>query len=118
MICVIQFLISIFYSNIATYCCKKNKNMLVAILMSYIMFLVSMLFVYFIVYFIIINKILGFKELTDYFVISGYWFFDFNIKCIIPVAVSLILSSLSCVLLWKSYKNKESVINEYESQTA
>lgn len=118
MICLIQFLISLFYSNIATYCCKKNKNTLVAILMSYIMFIVSLLIVYLIVYAILINKILGFKGLTDYFVISGYWFFDFNIKCIIPVIVSLVLFFISYIVLWKSYKNKEVVICEYESQTA
>ena len=118
MICLIQFLIRLFYSNIAVYCCKKNKNKLVAILMSYIIFLVSLLFVYIILYAILINKILGFKELTDYFLISGYWFFDFDIKCIIPIIVSLILCLISCIILWKSYKNKEVVINEYESQTA
>lgn len=118
MICLIQFLISLFYSNIATYCCKKNKNTLVAILMSYIMFIVSLLIVYLIVYAILINKILGFKGLTDYFVISGYWFFDFNIMCIIPVIVSLVLFFISYIVLWKSYKNKEVVICEYESQTA
>lgn len=118
MICLIQFLISLFYSNIAAYCCKKNKNTLVAILLSYIMFIVSSLIVYLIVYAILINKILGFKELTDYFVISGYWFFDFDIKCIIPVIVSLILFSISYIVLRKSYKYKEVVICEYESQTA
>lgn len=118
MISLIQFLISLFYSNIAIYRCKKNKNTLVAILMSYITFIVSMIFVYLFVYALLINKMLGFKELTDYFIISGYWFFDFDIKCIIPVIVSLILAVLSYLFIKKSYKNKEEVINEYESQTA
>ena len=114
MVLMIQFFIILVYSNISLYCCKKNKNKLVAIIMSYIMFIVFDIIIYIVVYAIILNKLLGFKNMTDYFNIAGYWFFDSN--CIVVILISLFLHLFTFAILYHSYKNKEKVILEYEKQ--
>lgn len=115
MICLIQFFISLLYSNIALYCCKKHKNTLVAIIMSYIIFLVVELFVYLVIYVFIINKILGFKELTDYFNITGFWFFNGS-NCGVALLVAFILQLISFIVIFHSYRKKGQVIEAYEKQ--
>lgn len=118
LIVLIQFFISLLYSNISLYCLKKSNNKLVAIIMSYIAFLLTHMFIYLIVYVVIINKILGFKELTDYFSITGFWFFDSKKDCLSALLVSFIIQLVSLVILYLSYKDKEKVILEYEKQTS
>ena len=63
-----------------------------------------------------INKILGIKELTDYFNISGYWFFDIQESAFYYILISFILALLSSLFIIKVYKNKEEVIVAHESQ--
>lgn len=117
LICLVQFLISLFYSNVALYCCHANKNKLVAIIMSYVIFIVADLFVYIIIYALIINKILGFNQLTDYFNIAGYWFFNHNrtiFELLIVVLVSFILQAISFIIIYNIYRKKERVVLSYE----
>lgn len=118
LIILIQFFISLLYSNISLYCLKKSNNKLVAIIMSYIIFLLTHMFIYLIVYVVIINKVLGFKELTDYFSITGFWFFESKKDCLFVLLISFIIQLVSLIILYSSYKNKEKVIKEYEKQTS
>lgn len=118
MICLTQFFINLLYCNIGLYSCIKNKNKLVAIIMGYLVFLLVDLFVYVIVYAFIINKILGFNNLTDFFNITGYWFFDFGIKNSYAILISFILLLISSFVINFYYKNKERVIVSNEKQNA
>ena len=115
-ICLIQFLLNILYCNIGLYCCKKNKNKLIAIIMSYIVFLLTDLFIYIVLYAYIINQMLGFKELTDFFNITGYWFFNIGSKCLFTIIISFILAFASSLYIYYCYKDKEGVINASEIQ--
>ncbi len=116
-ICISQYFLNILYCNIGLYACLKNKNKLVAIIMGYVLFLLVDLFIYIVVYAFVINKILGFKNLTDIFNITGYWFFDGNI-CLIAILVSFVIQLLSFLFIHLYYRNKEGVIISNEKQTA
>ena len=116
IICLIQFFISLLYANIALYCCKQNKNKIVAIIMSFIIFIVIDIFVYIGIYIIFLNKFLGLKELSDYFNIAGYWFFDEGSNLIIPLAISFLLQLISFIFVINSFKSKEKVVLAYEKQ--
>lgn len=118
IICLIQFFISLLYANISLLCCKKNKNKLVAIIMSYVMFIVVDIILYIVIYAIILNKILGIKEMTDYFNIAGYWFFTDGSKCFVPLIISFILFIGSFIILKYSFKSKEQVILSYEKHVS
>lgn len=117
-ICLIQFLINFLYCNIGLYCCKKNKNTLVTILMSYVLFIIVDLFIYLGVYVVLINKILGFRNLTEYFNITGYWFFNFGPSCLYIIIIAFILQILSTFIVMLFYQRKEKVVIECEKQTA
>ena len=117
-ICIAQFFLNILYCNIGLYCCRKNKNKLVAIIMGYIMFLIVDIFFYIVIYVLLINKILGFRNLTDFFNITGYWFFDTGPSFLITILISFILQFLSSILIYMYYKNKEEVIISSESQNS
>lgn len=118
VICLIQFLINILYCDIGLYACFKNKNSFVATIMGYILFIVVNLFIYIVLYCFIINKILGFHELTDYFNISGYWFFRSTPECFGSMALAFIFQFLSSLYIWHLFKDKEKVVIAYENQNA
>lgn len=117
-VCIIQFLISLLYINIAIFCIYRNKSKIVTVIMSYLVFILVYIFIYIVVYIFIINRVLGFKELTDYFNIIGYWFFDNgpNFISIIPLAFLFYL--ISFLVVRKIYKNKESMVLAYEKQNS
>lgn len=118
LICFIQFFISWFYSNIALFFLKKHKNKLVAIVMSYVGFLMIYLFIYVVFYCLVLNKLFGIKEMTDYFSITGYWFFEDGAKSYIALIVSIVLQIISSIIIFCSYKSKNGVIMAYEKQTS
>lgn len=118
IICFIQYLISLLYANIGIISIKCSKNKLVSIVMSYIIFIVIYVFIYIVLYIVIINKLLGFKELTDYFNIVGYWFFDNSVKLTRVLLLAFIFQFISCVWIYFSYKNKEKLVLSYEKQVS
>jgi hypothetical protein len=118
IVSIIQFFINIFYCCIGLYSCLKNKNSIVSTIMGYILFLILDLFIYVVIYACIINKLLGFKNLTDYFNITGYWFFNDGPSCAYIILISFIIQFLAVVLMKKIYQNKERIIINYESQNA
>lgn len=115
-ICIIQFLISLLYSNIGIICISKNKNIIVSIIMGFLYFVLVYILIYVGIYIFIINKFLGFKELTEYFNIVGYWFFskDVNLLCIIVLAFIFQITSL--LYVYFKYKSKEKLVLAYEKQ--
>lgn len=118
IVCLAQFLLNILYCNIGLYACLKNKNKLVAIIMGYVLFLMVHMFVYLVIYVCIINKLMGFRNLTDFFNITGYWFFDSGSKCAYTILIAFILQVLSSLIINLYYKNKEGVILSSEKQNA
>lgn len=117
-ICFIQFLISLLYANIGLFFCKNNKNKLVAVIMGYVGFIVVNLLIYGGFYVIVLNKILGFKNVGDYFLISGYWYFYTSKSCFMVVLLSLIFMMISLVIVYVSFRNKEKVVQASENQVA
>jgi len=118
IIMFIQFLVSFVYSILGVISALKNKNTLVAILLGYVYFLVLSIVLYLGVYVIIINKLLGFTNLTEYFSITGYWFFDSNINLFAIIMISFILFILSLIFLYFKTKDKEKVIINVEKQNS
>lgn len=118
LICLLQYLISLLYANISLYCCKKNKNKVVAIIMSYIIFLIVDIVIYVVVYGMLLNNLFGLKEMTDYFNIAGYWFFSSDYKVIIPVLIAFVLQAISFIIVYLEYKKKEQVVLAYEMQVS
>lgn len=80
------------------------------------MVILTYIFIYIILYSFILNKLLGFKEMSEYFNIIGYWFFDDNGKFIIVVALSFIFQFISFLILQRTYANKERLVMSYEKQ--
>lgn len=116
VICVLQYLMSIVYGTIALFSSTKNKNPVISVIVSYVIFLLEYLFVYIGVYVIIINKILGFKDLTDYFNITGYWFFDENINYLLLILIASLIAVFNFIFIYYKLINKEKVVMEYEKQ--
>ena len=116
IICVLQYLMSIVYGMIALFSSTKNKNPVISVIVSYVIFLLEYLFVYIGVYAIILNKILGFKDLTDYFNITGYWFFDGNINYLLLILIASLIVVFNFIFIYYKLINKEKVVMEYEKQ--
>lgn len=117
-IMLVQFLVSFVYSILGVVSALKNKNTLVAILLGYIYFLLLVVIIYLGVYVIFVNKLLGFTNLTEYFSITGYWFFDGNINLFAIIIISFILFILSLIFLYFKVKDKEKVIINVEKQNS
>ena len=119
LLCLIQFFISLFYSNVSLYCCLKNQNKLTAFIMSYIIFIVVDILVYVVIYSLIINKIFGIKEMGEFFLIHGYWFFNAEnvVPLLVALGVSVLLFAISFVILYKLYGSKEKVFLSYADKT-
>lgn len=118
IICLIQFFISLLYANISLCCLKQNRNKIVAIVMSYVGFIIVNIFIYVILYAVFLKKILGLKELTDYFNIAGYWFFNGDSNPIISLIIAFLLQIISFIVVAKKFKNKEKLVLAYEKQVS
>lgn len=117
LICIIQYIISLLYANIGLICVKSNKNKLVSIIMSYVMFFIVYMTIYF-GYVFIINRALGIKELSNYFNIVGYWFFENDTNLLGIISLAFIFQFISFVYLYQIYKRKEKVLLYHEKQVS
>ena len=115
-ICIIQFLISLLYSHIAINCIYKSKNKIVSIVMSFLTFVLVYIFIYVVLYVFIINKFLGFNELTEYFNIIGYWFFDGTTNLLIVLLLAFAFQFISLIYIYFKYSDKERLVLSYEKQ--
>ena len=84
--------------------------------MGYIYFLFAYIIIYVGLYAIILNNIFGFKEMSDFFNISGYWFFNNGPSWLITIPLSMIFAFTSFIILYRKYTNKERVILSYEGK--
>ena len=87
--------------------------------MSYIIFIVVDILVYVVIYSLIINKIFGIKEMGEFFLIHGYWFFNAEnvVPLLVALGVSVLLFAISFVILYKLYGSKEKVFLSYADKT-
>lgn len=115
-IILIQFFINFLYVNLGLLSIIKNKNKIVSIVMGYIYFLFAYIIIYVGLYAIILNNIFGFKEMSDFFNISGYWFFNNGPSWLITIPLSMIFAFTSFIILYRKYTNKERVILSYEGK--
>jgi len=113
-ICIFQYLLSVFYGLIAMIIAYHNKNSLVAIILSYISYLAINFFLYLVIYCLVLNRILGFKNLTEYFNISGYLFFYEKVNLWMVFAIILIILACTSTVWYRFFKNKERVIMSNE----
>lgn len=117
-ICLFQYLLGVIYGVIALFSCYKNKNSLVAVISAYIGYLIVYFGLYIIVYSLFINKILGLKGLTEYFNISGYWFFNQDMNYLLILLILVIVLSILFAALYHFLKKKERIMMENEKQNS
>jgi hypothetical protein len=115
-IVLVQFFINFLYVNLGLLSIIKNKNKIVSIIMGYIYFLFAYIIIYVGLYAIVLNKMFRIKEMSDFFNISGYWFFDDGPNWLITIPLSMIFAFISFIILYKKYTNKERVILSYEGK--
>ncbi len=117
ILCIVQYLMGVFYGNLGLLFCKKNKNKLIAILLGYITFFVVDIVFYVVIYALIINKIFGYHTLMKYFNLLGYFSFDGKTNFAFVIIISLLLVISSYFILFIFYRKKERMIlaNEKEN---
>lgn len=117
ILCIVQYLMGIFYGNLGLLFCKKNKNKLISIFLGYITFFVIDIIFYVVIYALIINKIFGYHTWMKYFNLLGYFSFDGNTNFVFVIIISLLLVILSYLILFIFYRKKEGMIlaNEKEN---
>lgn len=110
IICFAQFILSFCYGLIAFASCFHNKSKIVSIIMGYVMNLIMIIFVLMGVYTVLINKILGIKNLYDYFSLTGYYYFNGDVNyylvCFIPIVLLIVLITF----IRKRYGKKSQVV--------
>jgi hypothetical protein len=117
-ICIIQFFMSILFANIGLFCCKKNKNKLVAMSLGYILFLIIDIVIYIVIYALILVKIFNLNIFWEYFNITGYWFADSGSSLLTFLIFAFVLQLISSICIYYFYKNKEGVVQASEKQIA
>lgn len=110
LICLIQFFINMMYCNIGLFSCLRSKNTIVSIFISYIYSLLFNIFIYVVLYALVLNKMFGIKEMSDYFNIFGYWSFSDTKGTCISLGLSIIFYVSTLIINYLVYKNVEKVI--------
>jgi len=118
LMCVILFLHSVFHSNLGLICCKKNKNFIVSVISSYMLFTLINLFFYIVVGGLFVFRFLGINDLGDYFSLTGYWFFRDKPDYILIFVITLFLVIVSYIFLYLVYRKKEGVLMENEKNNS
>ncbi|MDO5002745.1 MAG: hypothetical protein Q4E39_00755 [bacterium] len=118
MICLLQYIMSIVYGCIGLFYSVKNKNPIITSIIAYITFIFEDLIIYIIIYSIIINKVFGLKELTEYFNITGYWFFNQPMNYAILILIAFLIFLCNFIFICYKLSNKEKVVIENEKQNA
>jgi len=116
VICILQYLMSIAHGTISLFCSIKNKNPIISMIVAYVTFILEYLFIYIVLYAIIINKIFGLKGYTDYFNITGYWFFNDNINYLLLILIASLFAGINFAYIYYKLLNKEKVVIEHEKQ--
>lgn len=105
---LVIFLHLIFYTNIGLIMCKRNKNFIVTVISSFLIFM-AIAIISELIDIYVINKF-NITLLNDVFNILGIWIYS-DIKHLLPIIIyAVFLSSTSLILLLKVYKHKEEVL--------
>lgn len=106
-----------FYVNLSLIPIKKNFNLIVSVLSSYILFLFCDIFLEVIVGVIIFEKYLQIHQASNIFNLFNYWVYD-GINKISSLTIftiyNLVIVIISFVILYIIYRNKEDVVIESE----
>ncbi len=114
LMCLLTFLHSIFQGNLGLICCKRNRNFVVSVITSYMLFMVVNIFSYLIVSGLFLSRFLNVRDTGEYFNLTGYWWFPDGINYIFLFGVTLLLVALSYAALYFTYRKKEGVLIENE----
>lgn len=117
-ICIVQYFISFSYGILGLLSSFRNKNLLVGIIMGYILFIIEELFISVGFYVFFLNKLLGFKELTEYFNIAGYWFFNQPMNYWLLLFISFIIAFIFLLMALFFLRNEERIVIDNEKQIA
>lgn len=118
VICILQYLMGITHGTIGLFCSIKNKNSIISVIVAYVMFILEYLFIYIVLYAFVINKIFGIKGYTDYFNITGYWFFNDSINYFILILIASLVAGINFIFVYYKLIRKEKVVIEHEKQTS
>ena len=104
---------SLLYANIGIIMCKKNKNVIVSIVLSFLIF-ICIAMCSEVLFATLMIKVLGFNSLDGIFNLFEIWTYsDFSSLTALIVYSSLLLI-ISYIILGTTYRNKEKVIIESE----
>lgn len=110
---IVMFLHSIFYINLGLVSCKKNRNILVAILIGYLFFIIiAIISEIFIGAFFL--RFLGLLKYAPVFNLLDIWLFSEYPSLISTLLYSILLVIFSFILLIKTYKDEEEVLISIE----
>lgn len=118
LICLFQYFLSFAFGALALAFGKNNKNILVSIITSFIYIILIVIFINVVIYALVINKIFGIKNLSEYFMVTSYWFLDKGSNIFLMAIITFLFLIFSLLVYYLSYKNKERFIIENEKVTA
>lgn len=98
---------SIFWINISIYNCKHNKNFIINIIFSYIEYL--MIFIIIDMFFA--GTLFNNTQYSGYFSLANIWAFS-GLNMYIVLLESFLLATISTLIIFLSYKNKEKILEE------
>lgn len=113
---LIQFLMSIFYSNIAIIFMYKNKKTLSSFVYSSIFMLFLVVFLYVFIRDYLLFNVLQLNFPGHYLGIISYFYFDSVKGVLVALIISFTLSITSFFIVKKVYKHKERLIFNYEGE--
>lgn len=104
------FLNYIFYMNIAFCMCKRNKNMFIAVILSFLIWLAIDIFTEIILTGYIFGGLFKIKLSADAFNLFAIYAWRMRDGDMLIFCCTIILTILSFVALWLTYRKKESVV--------
>lgn len=105
---------SIFYVNLSLLAIRKNKNVVVSIIVGYLTYIVCNLFLEVLVGGLLFSKTLGIRGISAFIGLSEYWVYEnkFNIW-LLPLYYLCLIAISYLVVKW-AYRKKEDIIIENE----
>ncbi|MBS7020854.1 MAG: hypothetical protein KH135_03155 [Firmicutes bacterium] len=116
MICFIQWILSMCYGLIAFVCCFQNKSSLVSMILGYVFNLIMILIISILFYGLLLNKLFGMTELSEYFNLTGYFFFNQPMNYFVLCGIPILLLVLLFGYVYLNYHKKAKVFLCYEKQ--
>lgn len=110
---MINYMHGVFCANIGLFYCKKNKNFLVCLILSYLTYIGLEIFSEIFIGSLLLTKIFGIHNISFNFNFFSAWqLYNVNELLVFGIAVFLLITS-SFLVRWQ-YRNKEGVLIEVE----